>query len=58
MVFTKHFTDNHSTLSKGLVGGEAKFVHGVEDTTMDRFQTVTYVRDCTGYVDCHCVADK
>ena len=58
MVFAEHFAHDHSALTIGLVGGQTKFAHSVKNTSVNGFQTVSYVGDCTGYVDRHRVCDK
>ena len=58
MVFTKHFTDDHSALTIGLVGSQSELAHCVKNASVNRFQTVSYVGDCTGHVDRHRICDK
>ena len=40
MVFTQHVTDTGGRFLKGLVGGQAAFVHGVQNPAVNGFQTV------------------
>ena len=55
MVFTQHVTNAGSGLFKGLIGGQAAFVHGVQNAAVDRLQTVPNIRQSPAHNDGHCI---
>ena len=53
MVFTQHVTDTGSRFFEGLVGGQAAFVHGVQDAAVNGLQAVPDIRQCPPHNDGH-----
>ena len=57
VILTKHLTDHSSRfLIRGVIE-KTHVVHGIEDTTVDRFQTVANVRQRTGNNNRHSIID-
>ena len=44
MIFSHRITDNTGTFSVRLVGSVIQFYHGIQNSSLYRFQTVTYIR--------------
>ena len=57
MVFTDHVTDDTRGFAVGLVGRIAVLAHRVENTTMDRFQTIAHIRQSTRHDHAHGVIE-
>ena len=53
MVFAQHVTDAGGRLFEGLVGGQAAFVHGVQNPAVNGLQSVPDVRQCPPDNDGH-----
>ena len=53
VVLTQHVTHAGGALLKGLVGGQAAFVHGVQNPAVYGFQTVPHVRQGSAHNDAH-----
>ena len=53
MVSTKHVTDCGRGFSEGLIVGKIILVHSVENTSLSRLHTVSYVGKRTGGYNAH-----
>ena len=58
VIATQHSTDGIGALMVCLIGCQPLFEHGIENTAVYRFQTVTHVRQCTGNNDRHCILQE
>ena len=58
VIFTHTVTDDTGALSRRLIVVKPHFVHGEKDTSVNGFQTVTNVRDRTGFVYRHCIRNE
>ena len=57
VIFTHRITDDTCTLSVRLVGTVIQFDHRVQNSSLYRFQTISYIRQCTGRNNTHRVVD-
>ncbi len=57
MVFAQHVADAGGRLLEGLVGGQAAFVHGVQNAPVYRLQAVPDIGQCPSHDDGHGVFD-
>ena len=57
VVFTHRITDNTRTFSVGLVRAVVQLDHGIEHSSLYRFQTVSYIRQCPGSDNAHGIVD-
>ena len=53
MVLTQHITHAGSGFLEGFVGGQAAFVHGVENPAVYRLQAVPHIGQGPAYNDAH-----
>ena len=53
VILTQHVTYTGGGLLKGLVGSQTALVHGVENTAVDRLQTITNIGQSTSLDDAH-----
>ena len=53
MVFSHCITDNTRTLTIRFVRCVIHFIHGVENTSLHRFETITYIRQGSCHNDGH-----
>ena len=57
MVLAQHFANNTGTLFVRSVGMQPQVVHGIENTAMDGFQTISYIGQGTGHDYAHGVIE-
>ena len=47
VIFTEHVTDDFSALTCSAVTPQSELIHRIQDSAVNRFQTVAYIRQCT-----------
>ena len=57
MIFTHGITDNTCTFTVRLVRSVIQFDHGIQNSSLHRLQTVSYIRQCTCCNNAHCIID-
>ena len=57
VIFTHRITDNTCTLTVRLVRPVIQLDHGIEHAALNRLQTVSYIRKCSGSDNTHSVVD-
>ena len=57
VIFTHGITDDTGTFSMWLVRSIIQFYHGVQNTSLYRFQTIPDIRQCTGSNNGHGIID-
>ena len=58
MIFSHGITDNTRTLTVWLVRSIVHLVHGIENSSLYRFQTISDIRQGSGHDDRHRVFQK
>ena len=53
MIFTHCITDNTRTFTMRFVRTIIQFYHGIQYTSLNRFQTISYIRQCSGSDNAH-----
>ena len=51
MVVTNHFTDHFRALCVRTAMTQPELAHGIEDSAVAGFQSVTHIRNCAAYID-------
>ena len=57
MVFTHGITDDTRTFSVRLIRSVIQLDHGIEHTSLNRFETIPHIRERTGHDDGHRIVD-
>ena len=57
VIFTHCITDNTRTFTMWLVRTIIQLYHGIQYTTLNRFQTISYIRQCSGSDNAHCIVN-
>ena len=57
MIFTHGIADDTGAFTMRLVRTVVQFDHGIQDTSLHRFQPIPYIRKSTGNNDAHSIID-
>ena len=57
MILTHRITDDTRTLTMRLIRLIMQLDHREQDTTLYRFQTISYIRQCSGSDNAHRIVD-
>ncbi len=57
MIFTHGITDDTGTFTVRLVRSVIQFDHGIQNPALDRFQSISHIRQRPGSNDAHGIAD-